>query len=290
VPRVRSNGIELEYESLGEPDDPALVLIMGLGAQLIDWPAEFCDELVAQGFRVIRFDNRDAGLSTGFDQLGPPDLAAVLGGDPSGAHYRLADFAADTAGLLDALGIDSAHVVGASLGGMIAQQLTIDHPDRVRSLCSIMSLTGDRSVGQATPEASAVLGRPPAASRAEAIANGVASSRIIGSPGFPVAEEELVLRATAKYDRAYRPIGTLRQYAGILASPDRTGALREVAAPTVVIHGDSDPLIDVSGGRATAAAIPGAELVIIEGMGHDLPRDAWPQIIDPIVRNAKRAG
>jgi pimeloyl-ACP methyl ester carboxylesterase len=290
VPRVRSNGIELEYESQGRPDDPALVLIMGLGAQLIDWPEEFCELLAGQGFRVIRFDNRDAGLSTGFDELGPPDVAAVLGGDRSAAPYRLADMAADAAGLLDALGVDSAHIVGASLGGMIAQQLTIDHPDRVRSLASIMSMTGDHSVGRPTPEAAAALGRPPAASRAEAVANAAAGSRVIGSPGFPVDEAERLRRATAKYDRAYRPVGTLRQYAAAVASPDRTTALRGVTAPTVVVHGDSDPLIDVSGGRATAAAVPGSELLIIPGMGHDLPRDAWPEIVDAIVRNIKRAG
>jgi pimeloyl-ACP methyl ester carboxylesterase len=290
VPRVRSNGIELEYESLGSADDPALVLIMGLGAQLIDWPQEFCEQLVERGFRVIRFDNRDSGLSGGFDEFGPPDLAAILGGDASGAPYLLSDLAADTAGLLDALGLDAAHIVGASLGGMIAQQFTIDHPERVRSLCSIMSLTGDPSVGQTTPEASVVLGRPPAANRDEAIANGVANSRVIGSPGFAIAEEELLRRAAAKYDRAYRPLGTLRQYVAALASPDRTSALRGVTVPTVVIHGDSDPLIDVSGGRATAAAVPGAELMIIEGLGHDLPRELWPEVVDAIARNAKRAG
>jgi pimeloyl-ACP methyl ester carboxylesterase len=287
---VRSNGIELEYESLGGPDDPPLVLIMGLGAQLIDWPDEFCDQLAGQGFRVIRFDNRDAGLSTGFDELGPPDLAAVLSGDRSAAPYRLADMAEDTAGLLDALGIASAHIAGASLGGMVAQQLIVDHPDRVRSLSSIMSMTGDHSVGRPTPEAAAVLGRPPVASRADAIANAVAGSRVIGSPGFPVDDAERLRRATSKYDRAYRPFGTLRQYAAAAASPDRTAALRGVTVPTVVIHGDSDPLIDVSGGRATAAAVPGAELVIVPGMGHDLPRDAWPEIVDAIVRTAKRAG
>jgi len=289
VPRVRSNGIELEYESQGSPDDPVLVLIMGLGAQLTDWPPELCELLIEQGFRVIRFDNRDAGLSSGFDELGPPDLPAILSGDHATAPYRLADFAADLAGLLDALGIAAAHIAGASLGGMIAQQFTIDHPDRVRSLCSIMSLTGDRSVGRPRPEAAALLGRPPAASREEAIGNAVAGSRVIGSPGFPTEEEELLRRAAAKHDRAYRPIGTLRQYAAVLASPDRTAALRGVTAPTVVIHGDSDPLIDVSGGRATAAAVPGAELVIIGGMGHDLPRDVWPEIVEAIARNAKRA-
>jgi pimeloyl-ACP methyl ester carboxylesterase len=290
VPHVDANGIRIAYETHGHPDDPVLLLVMGLGAQLIDWPADFVTELAAQGFRVVTFDNRDSGLSTALEDRGVPDVAAILGGDLDRAPYRLADMAADAAGLLDALGIERAHVAGASLGGMIAQQLTIDHPDRVLSLASIMSSTGDFTVGRPTPEAAAVLGRPPAATRDEAIANAVASSKVIGSVGFAVSDEERLARATAKYDRAYRPLGTARQYAAILASPDRTPALARVTVPTVVIHGEADPLIDVSGGRATAAAIGAAELVVIPGMGHDLPRDAWPEIVDAIVRNAKRSG
>lgn len=288
MPKAKSNGIELEYDTLGDPDDPALLLIMGLGAQLIDWPQGFCEQLVAAGFHVIRFDNRDAGLSTSLDELGVPDLAAILSGRPAQPPYLLADFAADTAGLLDALDIDRAHVLGASLGGMVAQQLTIDHPQRVRSLCSVMSMTGDHSVGRATPEAAAVLGRPPVSSREEAIANGLLSARVIGSPGYPTPEEELLRRITAKFDRSYRPLGTMRQYAAAAASPDRTAALGGVTAPTVVIHGEADPLIDMSGGRATAAAIPDAELIVIPGMGHDLPRALWPQIVAAVRRNALR--
>jgi pimeloyl-ACP methyl ester carboxylesterase len=287
VPTLRSNDIELAYETLGDPDDPALLLIMGLGAQLIDWPDEFCGQLAGHGFHVIRFDNRDAGLSTAFDAFGAPDVPAILQGAAGKAPYLLADFAADTAGLLDALGIERAHVVGVSMGGMIAQQLTLDHPDRVLSLASIMSTTGDHRVGRATPEAAAALGRPPAASREEAIAGALASSRVVGSTGFPVSDEERLQRATAKYDRAYRPLGTARQFAAILASPDRTAALGAVTVPVVVVHGEADPLIDVSGAHATAAAIPGADLVVIPGMGHDLPRGAWPQIIDAIVGNTK---
>jgi pimeloyl-ACP methyl ester carboxylesterase len=281
--RVKANGLELEYQTLGDPNDPPMVLIMGLGAQLIDWPLPFCEMLAGRGFHLIRFDNRDAGLSTSLDHLGAPNLAT-----PDSAPYLLSDLADDTVGLLDALGIDRAHLVGASLGGMVAQQAVIDHPDRVRSLASIMSSTGDHTVGQATPEARSVLGRPPAASREEAIANTVRSSRIIGSTGFPVTDQELLDRATAKYDRSYRPVGTLRQLAAALASPDRTEGLRVVTVPTVVIHGEVDPLIDVSGGRATAAAVPGAELLVIPGMGHDLPVGARPQIVEAIVRNARR--
>ncbi|WP_041833924.1 alpha/beta fold hydrolase [Actinoplanes sp. N902-109] len=288
--RAEINGITIEYELTGDPADPALLLVMGLGAQLVDWPAPFVEQLAGRGFHVIRFDNRDSGLSTVVDDSGVPDIPALMGGDRSGAPYLIADLAADTAGLLDALGVQRAHVVGVSLGGMIAQQLTIDFPERVASLCSIMSMPGDRRVGRPTPQAAAVLGRPPAASREEAIANAVAGSRIIGSPGFPAAEEELLRRATTKYDRAYTPLGTLRQLAAILAAPDRTAALGSVTAPTLVIHGEDDPLIGVSGGRATAAAVPGAELLTIPGMGHDLPAALWPQLVDAITRNATRAG
>lgn len=289
MPTVRSNGIEIEYEILGDSGDPAVLLIMGLGAQLIDWPDEFCADLVAHQLRVIRFDNRDIGLSGGFDALGVPDVAAILAGHPDKAPYLLADLAADTAGLLSALDVDRAHVVGVSMGGMVAQQLAIDHPEKVLSLCSIMSTTGDRAVGRPSPEAGAAMSRPPAADRDEAVANALAAYRVLGSPGFPVPEEDVVRRATAKFDRAYRPLGMMRQYAAILASPDRTAALGAVTVPTVVIHGEADPLVNVSGGRATAAAISGARLVTIPGMGHDLPKGVWPEVIDAIVTNAKQS-
>jgi pimeloyl-ACP methyl ester carboxylesterase len=285
---AHSNGLELEYDVLGHPGNPPVVLIMGLGAQLIDWPQEFCALLADRGYRVIRFDNRDAGLSSGLDELGIPDIAAIIGGDLSSMAYGLSDMAADVAGVLDALEIDRAHIAGCSLGGMVAQQFAIEFPDRVRSLTSIMSMTGDRTVGLPTPEAAAVLGRPPAPTREIAIANAVMSSRIIGSPAFPLTDEELLRRATAKVDRAYRPAGTARQYAAALGSPDRTPDLHGVKVPAVVIHGAEDPLINVSGGQATAAAIPGAELVVIPGMGHDLPREAWQQIVDAIDRTARR--
>lgn len=284
---AKTNGIELEYETLGDPGDPPLLLIMGLAAQLIDWPREFCDLLASRGFHVIRFDNRDAGLSTGFDSAGAPDLRAAMEGSSA---YKLADLAADTAGLLDALAIDRAHVAGVSMGGMIAQQFAIDFPSRLLSLCSIMSTTGDRAVGGASPAASAVLTRPPATNREEAIAGQIATSAIIGSPGYPAADEDRRARAVAKYDRAYRPLGAGRQLAAIFASPDRTAGLHGVSVPALVIHGEQDPLVDVSGGRATAAAIPGAELLVLPGMGHDLPQPLWPAIIDAIAANAARVG
>jgi pimeloyl-ACP methyl ester carboxylesterase len=289
MPRVTANGLELEYETFGDPTDPPLILVMGLAAQMITWPEGFCNLLAEQGYRVIRFDNRDIGLSTYLDDLPPTDLAAVMGGDFSTAHYLLSDFADDTVGLLDALGIHKAHVVGASMGGMIAQQIAIDHPDRVRSLCSIMSTTGDRSVGQGTPEAMAMLLRPAAKNRDEAIAGGVAASQVIGSPGYPASGEELRAKAAAAYDRAYHPAGALRQTAAILASPDRTEGLHKVAVPTVVIHGADDPLVNVSGGEATAAAVPGSTLLIVPGMGHDVPTPLWSTIVDAITANAQKA-
>ncbi|MDT7723644.1 MAG: hypothetical protein QOI21_220 [Actinomycetota bacterium] len=289
MPRANSNGLELEYETFGSPTDPALVLVMGLGAQMINWDNDFCALLAGGGFRVIRFDNRDIGLSTYLDDLPLPDLAALLGGDLSQAPYGLPDMADDIAGLLDALGIVRAHVVGVSMGGMIAQQFAINHPARLLSLCSIMSTTGDPTVGRATPEALGALLRPAATSREEAIEQGAIGSAIIGSPGFPISEEERRAKAAASYDRSFHPAGGARQTAAIIASHDRTEGLRTVTAPTLVIHGEADPLVDQSGGKATAAAVPGSELVIIPGMGHDLPRETWPTIVGGIVRNARSA-
>jgi pimeloyl-ACP methyl ester carboxylesterase len=287
--RAKSNGLELEYDTFGSPTDPALVLVMGLGAQMINWDPELCELLAAEGFHVIRYDNRDIGLSTYLDDLPLPNLPALMAGEVSQAPYLLADMGDDLAGLLDSLGIKKAHITGASMGGMIAQQFVIDHPERVLSLCSIMSTTGDRTVGQSSPEAMAVLMRPAAPTREASIAAGVAGSRVIGSPGFPATEEELVAKATASYDRAFHPAGAARQTAAIVASPDRTEDLRKVTVPTVVIHGEADPLVDQSGGKATAAAVPGAELVIIPGMGHDLPRGVWQTVVENIARNARRA-
>jgi pimeloyl-ACP methyl ester carboxylesterase len=279
MPRAHANGIELEYSTLGDSGGPPLVLIMGLGAQLIDWPAGFCTLLADEGFYVICFDNRDAGLSTGFDHLGDRDEPA----------YYLTDMADDTVGLCDALGLDRVHLVGQSLGGMIAQQVAISHQDRLRSLCSLSSTTGDLPGRRGLPILADV--RPSAGlTRAEAVARGVADARRMGSPGFPApSEAQLIARFAAKYDRAYHPAGRARQLAAIEASGNRTAGLGTVRVPTVVIHGDADARIDVSAGRATAAAIPGADLVIVPGMGHGIPDGAIPQVVAAIVANARRA-
>jgi pimeloyl-ACP methyl ester carboxylesterase len=284
-----TNGVEIAYETFGDPDDPTILLVMGLGVQMLGWDEELCRMLTARGFQVVRFDNRDVGHSTKIEGGPRPDVMAALAGDASSASYRLDDMAADCAGLLDELGVAAAHVVGASQGGMIAQTLAIGRPDRVLSLTSIMSTTGDPSVGQPHPEAiPALLTRPPEG-REGFLDFIVGAWRVIGSPGFEVDEQALRARAGASYDRGIYPDGTGRQLLAILASGDRTEALRELDVPAMVIHGIEDPLIDVSGGKATAAAIPGARLELIEGMGHDIPPALWPRLVDLIIENAERA-
>ena len=288
MPRAACNGIEIEYDEFGHEGASPLLLIMGLGAQMIAWDDAFCALLADRGFRVVRFDNRDVGLSTKIE--GPlPDVLACIGGDVSSANYTLDDMANDAAGLLDVLGIGRAHVIGVSMGGMIAQTVAIRHPDRVLSLCSIMSTTGDRSVGQPTPEAMQELLRPVARSRDEYLDMSVKAGRVIGSPGYPTDEARLRERAGLAYDRCYHPMGVARQLAAVMASGDRTAALAGVRVPTAVIHGDSDPLVTPSGGQATARAVPGAELVTVEGMGHDLPPEVWPRLVDAIASNASKA-
>jgi pimeloyl-ACP methyl ester carboxylesterase len=286
---ARVNGIELAYETFGDPADETILLIMGLGVQMLGWDEEFCRMLAGRGFQVVRFDNRDVGRSTKIEGGPRPDVMAAVAGDGSSASYLLDDMADDCAGLLDELGVDGAHVVGASQGGMIAQTVAIRHPRRVLSLVSIMSTTGERVVGQPHPEAiPALLTRPPAG-RDGFIDFVVGAWKVIGSPGFPADESALRARAGASYDRGIFPDGTARQLVAIIASGDRTEALQQLDLPATVIHGTSDILVDVSGGRATAAAIPGARLELIEGMGHDLPRQLWPRFVELIVETAERA-
>ncbi|HSF02074.1 MAG TPA: alpha/beta fold hydrolase [Solirubrobacterales bacterium] len=284
-----ANGIELVYESFGDPADPTMLLVMGLGVQMLGWDEELCELLAGRGFRAVRFDNRDVGRSTRIEGGPRPDLMAAAMGDASSASYTLDEMAGDCVGLLDHLGVQAAHVVGVSQGGMIAQTLAIRHPERVLSLASIMSSTGDRAVGQPHPEALPTLLTSGPADREGFAESAVQVFRVIGSPGFDADEEKLRKLARASFDRGYYPEGTARQLLAILASGDRTETLRRLDVPTVVIHGTDDALIDVSGGKATAAAIPGARLELIEGMGHDLPRELWPRFVDLIAENAERA-
>jgi pimeloyl-ACP methyl ester carboxylesterase len=289
VPRAHANGIEIEYDTFGDPSNPALLLVMGLGIQMLGWDERFCNMLADRGYFVIRFDNRDVGLSSKIEGGPPPDLMKLMAGDFSSAAYTLDDMAADATGLLDELGIEKAHVVGVSMGGMIGQTLAIKHPERVLSLTSIMSTTGSPAVGQPRQDVMMALITPAPADREGFIDRQVEMFKLIGSPEYPMQEDEFRDLVARSYDRAFYPEGFMRQLTGILASGDRTGALAEVSVPTLVIHGDADPLIAPDGGEATAKAIPGAKLVKMPGMGHDLPPALWPRFVDEIVANAERA-
>ncbi|WBL36945.1 alpha/beta fold hydrolase [Tepidiforma flava] len=289
MPYAPSNGIELYYETHGDPGGRPLLLVMGLGAQLTLWEPGLCDLLVRQGFYVIRFDNRDVGLSSKIEGGPQPDIAKAMAGDHSTASYTLWDMADDAAGLLDHLGIARAHIAGASMGGMIVQCMAIRHGSRVRSMTSIMSTTGNPAVGQPQPEAMAALLAPPPESREAAIEQGLKTWKIIGSPGYPPDEAELRARLAADYDRCFYPEGTARQLVAILATGDRTEGLRGVRVPTLVIHGEADPLVTLSGGQATAEAVPGARLLTFPGMGHDLPKQLWPQFAEALAELAREA-
>jgi pimeloyl-ACP methyl ester carboxylesterase len=284
------NGITVEYDVHGPADADPVLLVMGLGGQLIAWPLDFVDDLVAQGFRVIRFDNRDAGLSTKIDAPAPTRrqmILSILSPRFAKAAYTLDDMADDAAGLLEHLGIERAHVVGASMGGMIAQTLTIRHPQRVASLTSIMSNTGDRRHGRISPKLLRKLPKFTRRNPEEAIPTAVELGRLISGTDF----DEAAVRdaATAAFERSYDPDGTARQTMAIAASADRTPALASVTAPTLVIHGLADLLVRPSGGIATAQAVPGARLLMYPDMGHDLPRRRWSEIVEEIALNAGRA-
>ncbi len=291
MPRVAANGIELEYDESGE--GPPLVLIMGIGAQMILWPDDFVAELASAGFRVIRFDNRDVGKSSWLDHLGVPSLtrmtARAMMGVRVQAPYTLWDMAQDTVGLFDALELDRAHVVGASMGGMVAQCLAIRHRDRLRSMTSFMSTTGDRRLFRPNPRAvSALLGKRPATKE------GVQEyflhfTKVMSGTGWALDEAAVKERAALAFDRGHHPEGFMRQWAAILAGGNRTRELRGVTTPSLVIHGSQDPLLHPDGGRATARAIPGARLELVEGLGHSLPRGAWPLVLEPIIKHCRAA-
>lgn len=277
------------WRSQGDPNHPTLLLIMGIAAQLVSWPRGFVAALVARDLHVVCFDNRDAGRSTHMSAAPPPDLPAALAGDVSSASYTLSHMAADAVGLLDALGIGQAHVVGASLGGAIAQTLAIEHPTRLRSLTTMMSTTGAAGVGQMRPETlQAVFGGPPAHTREEVVARALRAFAVIGSPAYPTDAAAVADRAGLAYDRDHDPIAPARQGIASIASGDRSQRLATIALPTLVVHGLADTVCDPSGGRATAAAIPGAELVLIEGMGHDLPPGLWERLADLIAAVVRR--
>jgi len=285
-----ANGIELCFQEMGDPDGEPLLLVMGLATQMLAWDEGFCGLLVERGFRVVRFDNRDIGRSTKITSAGVPRRLDMMSGRRASAPYLLRDMAADTVGLMDHLEIESAHVVGASMGGMIVQTLAIEYAERVRSMVSIMSNTGSRWTGLPSRKAMAVLlGRPPKG-RDAAIERAVKTFTVIGSPGYPFDEERVRRVSGRSYDRGHSAAGVLRQLHAITASGDRTRALRGVRAPTTVIHGTSDPLVRPAGGKATARAVPNARLKLIEGMGHDLPRQLWPVFAEEIAATAARAG
>lgn len=284
------NGVEIAYQEVGDADGEPLLLVMGLGTQMLAWDGEFCELLAGRGFRVVRFDNRDIGHSTMIESAGVPKRADLFLGRRASAPYLLSDMAADAIGLMDHLGISSAHVTGASMGGMIGQTLAIEHPERVRSLVSIMSTTGSRRVGTPTFKAFGLMLAKAPRDRDDYVERILKTFRVVGSPAYPTDEARLRELAGQMYDRSHNPRGILRQMHAITASGDRTTALRRLRLPAAAIHGTADALVRPSGGRATARAIPGARLRLVEGMGHDLPRALWPVFAGDIADTASRAG
>jgi pimeloyl-ACP methyl ester carboxylesterase len=286
--RVKVGEVELVYETIGDPSDRPLLLVMGLGMQLIHWDRELCEQFAERGFHVIRFDNRDAGLSTKIDAP-VPNVMRLMAGAPTRVPYLLKHMAADTLGLLDHLDVERAHVVGTSMGGMIAQTLAIRNPERVLSLGSMLSTTGDRRVGTPKLRVWSILMRRAPHDRDAYIEYFLRVFRMIGSPAYPPDEERSRELAAATYDRCHHPAGTGRQLGAIMASGSRTADLRRLDVPTVVIHGEADPLVPLRAGVATARAIPEAQLIKVPGMGHDMPRPLWPTFVDAITKNADRA-
>jgi pimeloyl-ACP methyl ester carboxylesterase len=281
-------GITLCYETYGDPADPPILLVMGLATQMIAWHDEFCEQLAERGFYVVRFDNRDIGRSTHLD-FRPPTMLQMLRRRVGPEQYTLSDMAEDTAALIRELGIAPAHLVGASMGGMIAQVLAAEHPELVRSLTSIMSTTGSRWHGQPALSVYKYLLRPPPRDREGYVERAAEVFGLVGSTGFPRDESYIRERAARSYDRGYDVLAGGRQFGAIIASADRTRQLRAIRVPTLVIHGTVDKMIKPSGGRATAKAVPGARLIEIEGMGHDLPRGVWPRILDALSEQAHAA-
>jgi pimeloyl-ACP methyl ester carboxylesterase len=284
---AEANGIEINYDSFGAPSNPPMLLIAGLGMQMISWDERFCQMLAAQGYWVIRYDNRDVGLSTHFDQAGVPDVAKFFGGEPVEVPYKLIDLAKDTVGLLDALGVKKAHVVGISLGGMIAQTIAIHFPERVQTLTSIMSTTGDPKLPPPKTEAAMILFTPAPVEREKYLDYQVNVWRTLSGPKFPLDEARVRQRAGRAFDRRFNPTGLARQFAAVLASGSRKEALEAIHVPTLVIHGDADPLIPVEGGIDTAESIPAAKLEIVEGLGHELPPALWPWLVERISEHAQ---
>ncbi len=274
MPRAKNGSVEIEYQCFGDDRPEAILLVNGLGSQMTRWPEDFCEQLVAKGYRAIRFDNRDTGLSTW----------------PKEA-YKLSDMASDGIAVLDAAGVSKAHIAGVSMGGMIVQRMALDHRERVLSMTSIMSTTGAANAFRSTPEAAAVLNNPPPNPKTDFdafVANGIKNARTIGSPGYPWTDAELRGRVIAEYERAFNPMGVGRQRAAVTADGDRTDELRTLSMPVVVLHGADDPLLMKVGGEATAAAIPDAELRIIPGMGHDLPPSLYNTFVEAITSAATR--
>ena len=291
---VTANGIQIEYETFGNPSGRPLLLVIGLGGQLIWWDERLCQDLVSRGHYVIRYDNRDTGLSSKFDQAGKPDVMGTMGkilsGDKSSVPYTIEDMADDGAGLLDAMGIPCAHICGMSMGGMIAQTIALRHPSRVLSLTSIYSHTGNPKLPQPKPEVLSALLTPIPTERAAYIEYMLGFHKMFTGHGYPMDEEWTRRNMAASYDRCFYPHGVGRQVIAIMAQNNRKAALASIKVPVLVIHGTDDPLVPVEGGKETAAAIPGARLILIEGMGHDLPHGgAWPQIVDAITAHTGKA-